>query len=114
MEDRPAIDMDEVMEVMDDDEELLRECFDDFLKSMPEAINRIKASVVEDDASELDESAHKLKGTLRYLAANQAAEVAYQLEAMGKKNNLSNADEMLNNLEKECEKVKTFITKYCS
>ncbi len=112
MDDKQAIDFDEVMEVMDDDEELLKECFDDFLANFPKALKEIRASVDTRDATTLDESAHKLKGALRYLAANQAADVANKLEVMGKENKFADAETTFQALESECERVKAFINQY--
>ncbi len=112
MDDKQAIDFEEVMEVMDDDEELLKECFDYFLANLPKVLKKIRASVDTRDATTLDKSAHKIKGTLRYLAANQAADVASQLEAMGKENKLADAEQTLQALEDECERVKAFINQY--
>ena len=52
-----AIDMEEVMEIVDGDQELLKECFDEFQNSIPQALAEIQSSIEQGDASGLDESA---------------------------------------------------------
>jgi len=106
------IDMEEIMEILDDDKELLIECFDELLNSMPQTLAEIQSAIKEGNASSLDEAAHKFKGALRYIAAGTAADVAYQLETMGKEENLSLADNIFSTLCEECEKVKDFMERY--
>lgn len=106
------IDMAEVMEILDGDEELLVECFDEILSNMPQTLAEIQNAIKQKNALSLDEAAHKLKGSLRYMAAAQAADVAYQLEIMGKEQNLESADDTFKTLSCECEKVKEFMERY--
>jgi len=106
------IDMTEVMEILDGDEELLIECFDEFLSDMPQTLAEIQSAIEQKNALNLDEAAHKLKGSLRYMAAAQAADVAYQLEIMGKEQNLELSNDMFKTLSYECEKVKEFMEQY--
>ena len=107
--DASPIDMNELMEIMDGNESLIRDCFKDFLQTMPQYLEEIRAAVVSGNAVMLDESAHKFKGALKYLAAKDAAATAFQIELMGKKNNLAHARETFETLLRESEKVKTFI-----
>ena len=106
------IDMKEIMEILDGDKELLIECFDELLNSMPQTLAEIQSAIEQGNASNLDESAHKLKGSLKYIAAETAADVAYQLETLGKEENLSQADNIFPTLCEECEKIKDFVKRY--
>jgi len=106
------IDIDEALEIMDDDDELLRECFDDFLNDMPDYLNNIKHAIELNDGVELEKAAHKLKGSLKYLAANDAADISYKLEAAGNSNTLDNTSGLFDKLYVECERLKLFITTY--
>ena len=106
------MDMEEVMEILDGDKELLIECFDEVLSNMPQTLAEIQTAIEQKSALNLDEAAHKLKGYLRYMAAAQAADVAYQLEIMGKEQNLESADDTFKALSYECEKVKEFMEQY--
>jgi len=106
------IDMAEVMEILDSDKELLIEGFDEFLSNLPQTLAEIQSAIEQGNASNLDESAHKLKGSLKYMAAVHAVDVAYQLEIMGKEQNLGSADDTFKTLCYECEKVKEFMKQY--
>ncbi|MFH2092507.1 MAG: Hpt domain-containing protein, partial [Pseudomonadota bacterium] len=59
-----------------------------------------------------DECAHKLKGTLRYLAAENAAQAAYELESAGRNKNLEGIDAKLETLKNECQKVIGYIQNF--
>lgn len=104
--------MEEVMEILDGDKELLIECFDELLNSMPRMLAEIQSAIEQGNASSLDEAAHKLKGSLKYMAAAHATDVAYQLETMGKNKSLGAAYDIFRNLYDECEKVKDFMEQY--
>ena len=103
------IDMNELMEIMDGDEELLNECLEDFVDDSPEMLGNIKDAIDARDPSGLDGSAHAFKGTLKYLAAGEAADIAFQLERMGKDGTLDGADETYRALVDACEKLKRFV-----
>ncbi|MCK5541449.1 MAG: Hpt domain-containing protein [Desulfobacterales bacterium] len=106
------IDLDELKEIMDNDMELIRECFDEFRNDWPKAFGDVTKAVTEKDASGLDEAAHKLKGTLRYLAAEQASQAAYELELAGKEQNLEDLDTKLSILEKKGIEVINYIDNF--
>lgn len=107
--DNTIVDIEEIKEIMDNDMELIGECFDDFVKEWPVLYVQIKTAVLEKNGQNLDASAHKLKGTLRYLAAEPAALAAYALEEAGKENKMDGLDEKLENLRVECQKVVDYI-----
>lgn len=106
------IDMAEVMEILDGDKKLLIECFDEFLSNMTQTLVEIQSAIEQKNALNLDEAAHKLKGSLGYMAAARAADIAYQLETMGKDQKLESARDMFKTLSYECEKVKEFMEQY--
>lgn len=105
----PPIDMSELLEIMDGNKSLIIDCFKDFLETYPDYLKDIEAAIASGNAIMLDESAHKFKGALKYLAAKSTAAIAFQIELMGKKNNLTHAQETFEALMEECEKVKTFV-----
>lgn len=103
------VNLDELKEIMADDLELIQECFDDFIQEWPVQYVAIKGAILEKNAQKLDEAAHKLKGTLRYLAAENAADAAYALESAGKEKDLNGIDEKLGELKAECQKLIDYI-----
>ena len=106
---RDAVNMDELKEIMDNDLELIQDCFTDFVQEWPVQYVEIKSAVLEKNGQKLDESAHKLKGTLKYLAAGKASEAAYYLESAGKESDFSRIEEKLENLKNECQRVVEYI-----
>ena len=107
-----AVNMIELKEIMYDDMELIQECFTDFIQDWPKIYVQIKGAILENNAQTLDTSAHKLKGTLRYLAAQSAADAAYALESAGKENDFKGAESKLLNLKNECQKLVGFIKNF--
>ena len=103
------INMEELLEIMDGDEELLNECLEDFVGDYPEMLGNIKDAIDAGDPSGLDGSAHAFKGTLKYLAAGEAADFAFQLERMGRDGNADGAGETYLLLVEACERLKGFI-----
>ena len=102
------VDMEKALDIMDGDKELLKECFNNFVNSYPDMLAGIKEAIDAGDASRLETSSHKFKGSLLYLAAVSATDIAAQLERMGREGNLSGSKETFLFLEKECEKLKKF------
>lgn len=107
-----VIDLDELKEIMDNDMELIQECFAEFLIDYPGLIGDIKTAVAAENFEDIDNSAHKLKGTLRYLAAESAATAAQTVEAAGKHQDPEGLQEKLSALEDECRNVILFIDEF--
>ncbi len=104
-----VIDIDELNEIMNSDETLIKECFAEFFKDWPVLYVEIKGAVLKKDGQALDTSAHRLKGSLKYLAAEQAAAAAFRLEKAGKENNFQNIEPKLEELKNECQRVVEYI-----
>ncbi|MCC6443761.1 MAG: PAS domain-containing protein [Armatimonadetes bacterium] len=77
--------------VVDGDRELLRQIITVFLNEIPGQMEALSQSVASSDAVALESQAHKLKGSLGYLAADTARDAAYGLEKIGRSGNLSGA-----------------------
>jgi len=105
------IDLEEALEIVDGDEELLKEIYHDFLDDYPEVFAKIKEDILRGDAHSLNSSAHKFKGMLKNIAAITASNIAFELEGMGKKQDLSRAGETLERLDEACKGLKAFILK---
>lgn len=107
--DNRVVNMKELNEIMDNDMELIQDCFTDFLSDLPVLLGEIQKAILEKNFKGMDESAHKLKGTLRYLAAEPAANAAMAVEKAGRDFDPDNLDEKFSTLEKECQRVSEFI-----
>jgi HPt (histidine-containing phosphotransfer) domain-containing protein len=106
------IDMEEILEIMDNDTELIQECFQDFMNEYPQMLTNIQNAILSGDTKGLDSHAHKLKGSLRYLAASTTADIASKLEYKGKKGELEGTESLLETLSEYCEKLKAFMNSY--
>lgn len=107
-----VINLNELKEIMDDDMELIEDCFAEFLKDWPISYVEIKTAISENNAADLDSAAHKLKGTLRYLAAEPAAEAAFALEVAGKNNEMNGIEDKLSQLKSQCSLVVDYINNF--
>jgi len=106
------VDMKELKKIMDNDLELIQECFADFLSEWPDMFDEIQDAAAHKDPEKINNSAHKLKGTLKYLAAGHAANAAMDIESAGSDHDLENLDKKLLTLKKECEKLVDFINNF--
>ena len=101
----------EALEQADGDSELLSELLYEFLSGLPAQIEELLRNVDANDAVSIDENAHRIKGTAKYLSAKALADAAYTLEKMGKEKNLKNADDAIAILKKEYEKFHNYVLK---
>jgi len=104
-----VINIEDLKDIMGGDMELIHECFTDFVQDFPRDFDSIKNAVIEKNDIKLNAAAHKLKGTLRYLAAEKAANAAYVLELAGKSNQMEGIEDKLETLNRECRKLLAFI-----
>lgn len=107
-----VINMEELKEIMDGDMDLIKDCFADFVQDYQASFDEIKNAATEKNGPKLDSAAHKLKGTLRYLAAANAADAAYALELSGKSNDMDGIAAKLDLLAKECVKLVEYIQNF--
>ena len=112
MDKRNLIDMDELSEIMDHDADLVKECFGDFLQDSEAMLEKINQAIIAQDGSRLLKAAHAIKGTLRYLAAHQAADIAFKLEKMGEDVRMDQAAEVFRSLQEKCSQIRMFMRKY--
>lgn len=106
------IHMKELLEIMGGDRNLMLECFDEFLLTFQQALDDIQTSIQQGSPSDLNVASHRLKGSLDYLAATQAANAAYDLETMDTIEDFETISNAFRRLCVECEKVKSFIETY--
>lgn len=76
------------------------------LKDMEKFYTSIQNAVKFLDSEELGLSAHSLKSVLSQAGAMDAAALAYELEKIGKSNDLQDADGLLQKLEIELKETK--------
>ncbi|WDP92695.1 MAG: Hpt domain-containing protein [Desulfobacter sp.] len=106
------VNMDSLNEIMDNDAELIQECFEDFLADYPGMIGNLKSAAADLDFEEIDNTAHTLKGTLRYLAAEPAAQSALAVETAGRHQDPENLEQKISALEDRCRAVIQYIKEF--
>jgi CheY-like chemotaxis protein/HPt (histidine-containing phosphotransfer) domain-containing protein len=77
---RPALDLDQLRENMDDDEEMLQDIVGAFLRDHGNQLRELKQGLASGDEKTALRAAHTLKGLLLTLAAQPAADVALEVE----------------------------------
>ena len=107
--DKAPIDVDLLMEIMGDDRELTRDCLAEFTSAFETMMGAIREAAGRGDSEALEQAARALKGSLTYLAANPAAEAAFELEKSGRDRDLQTLESKLSRLERECGKLGAFI-----
>jgi HPt (histidine-containing phosphotransfer) domain-containing protein len=89
----------------DGDDELIREIARLFLDDYPARILEIEEAVARRDAGVLERAAHSLRGSATNFNAREAANVLLTLESMGSGGDLTGADEALEVLRQEMNKL---------
>jgi HPt (histidine-containing phosphotransfer) domain-containing protein len=94
-----GVDRAAVLDRVGGDESLLREITEIFLLEYPSLLEEIRAAVRTGDPSRLERFAHTLKGSVANFGAPDATHAAYQLEQIGRSQELEQAPAALRALE---------------
>jgi two-component system sensor histidine kinase/response regulator len=86
---------------VDGDMELLRELNEVFAEESPKMLERIEDAIRRGSASDLEKSAHKLKGSVLQFSAQAAAATALELEEMGRRGSVTGGEPLLQTLRQE-------------
>lgn len=92
-DDNTVFDKDEALEIIEDDEEFLKELAEIFINDAPEQMSEIKEAVYSQNSKDLTSSAHKLKGAVAYFGEKAAFKAAWKLEIMGRENRLDDVEQ---------------------
>ncbi|MBE9126471.1 MULTISPECIES: PAS domain S-box protein [unclassified Coleofasciculus] len=93
----------------DDFEELLAEVIDSYLEDSPPRLNAIRNAVTQNDAADLQQSAHALKSSSLTVGATLLAQLCADLEALGYAGTIGDASTQLSPLDAEYERVKAAL-----
>jgi signal transduction histidine kinase/DNA-binding response OmpR family regulator len=95
----PVIDFETLRTNMDDDDDMLRDIVAAFLRDHVTQLRDLRASISAGDAATAVRSAHTLKGLLRTLAADPAADAAFDVERALRAEDLRGATALLGRLD---------------
>ena len=105
----PVVDLKDALDRVGGDKEFYQELLQEFLEYAPAQVENLKQAVEENDTNTAAKEAHTLKGALANLAARDPSAVAYELEMLAKKGELSQAQEPLSRLESSLSQLKRYV-----
>ncbi len=88
------------------DVSLLRELVELFMDDSLRLVDRIRQAVTRKDADDLEKAAHALKGSVLNFEAKTVADIAQALETMGRNRDLTQAQNVVAELEKQIEAMR--------
>lgn len=94
---------------LEDDLDLLSEIVGLYLDNAPQLLTEIESAIAAQDGSRTARAAHTLKGMLRNLCAASCAEVALEVEQLGRQGDFESIDQTLDSLRTECERLKRVL-----
>ncbi|MBI3325343.1 MAG: response regulator [Nitrospinae bacterium] len=103
--DEPPLSLAQALAAVEGDRALLAELVEVFLHDSPACVAGLREAIREGGASDLERTAHRLKGALGTLGAMRAHDLAYTLETLGREARLAEASSVLQGLEHELERV---------
>lgn len=91
--------VEEVLNHFDGDNELIGELIEVFEVSYPECLQKISRALDENNSKDLELHAHTLKGMIANFFAYELKENAFELEKMGRNNQIGDHSTIVLNLE---------------
>jgi CheY-like chemotaxis protein/HPt (histidine-containing phosphotransfer) domain-containing protein len=88
-----AVDWQKALGVVQADQGLLRDVVQLFLQEAPQWLGAVRSSIGEGDMKVLQQTAHTIKGSLRFLGTQNAVDMAYELECIGRERRFHEATE---------------------
>lgn len=98
-------DREAMLERMGGDQELLDEIVALFLDDGPKMLDRLREAVARREAGDIERAAHSLKGALLNMAADPVAEVALEIETMGRKGQVAPCGDVFATLEERMDRL---------
>ena len=108
--DQDVLDRSELLALLEDDVDLLKELIELFWDSCPKLLSEIRDAINAQDAQTLTSAALTLKGSVGSFAAKRAFDAALRLEHIGREGNCSGAAEALQRLEEELTHLQQVLT----
>jgi PAS domain S-box-containing protein len=93
--------------------DLLDRVIHTYLNTSPELIDGLRQALLDEDAEEVARVAHKIKSSSGMLGATKLASLSQELETLGHKKSLAEAESVLASLETEFETVAAELAAEC-
>jgi HPt (histidine-containing phosphotransfer) domain-containing protein len=91
------------------DADFINELIDTFLEDAPHMLNELRQSLEENNAERFRRTAHSLKSNSNTFGALVLADLAKELELIGRDNQLDRVDDKLQELSTEYARVETAL-----
>jgi two-component system, sensor histidine kinase and response regulator len=112
MSPEPVLDSDGALARLGGDKELFADMIGYMLEDVPPLFSELSAAISGKDAPTIRMKAHALKGLVASCGGVRASHVAQRLENAGQSGDVSNADTLLDTLEKELATLTSELTAY--
>ncbi len=93
------------------DEKILKEVVPIFLADKKERLNKLTQAIEAGDAKEVKLYAHAINGGAGNVGAKKLSQAAFELERMASQGDLSNAEELLEQIKIEFQRFESFVSK---
>ena len=105
-QEKSVLDREALLERVAGDVDLLRELVDLFMDDSLRLVDRISKAVMRKDADDLEKAAHGLKGSVPNFGAKTVADIAQVSETMGRNRDITKAQNVVAELEKQIEALR--------
>jgi two-component system sensor histidine kinase/response regulator len=105
----PPVDVSAALQGVEEDQALLVNLFEAFQQDYPKQLIELQDAISTGDAGRIARVAHSLKGAVGYFGAQTVHALAYRLETMGHQAELDGASAVLQQLERELERLSAFV-----
>ena len=84
-----------------------------FVEGHQEQMTELREALIQEDAVRVKNAAHKIKGSLLVFELSDAADLAYQLEALGTRADIEEASPLFEDLEQEIQRALPGLRALC-
>jgi signal transduction histidine kinase/CheY-like chemotaxis protein/HPt (histidine-containing phosphotransfer) domain-containing protein len=99
------IDLESALLRFDGDKEFFKEMLQEFLSYVPKQLEKLAEAIKTDDAKVAEKEAHSLEGAAGNLGAKPMADLALQLELLGRTGDFAGAKKIIGNLKTELTRL---------
>jgi two-component system, sensor histidine kinase and response regulator len=99
------VDLHSALNAVDGDKVFLKEVLEVFLQDYPMLVEVLRGSIRVGDAQQTERAAHNLKGAMSIFAVGAGYHLASELETLSRAGHLEGAQAILEELERELEKL---------
>ena len=103
------MDFDRALKEFDGERDFLMELLGNFLEHTQAHVDNITHALTDNEAETVMREAHAIKGGAASLTADELAQIAFELEKMGRSENLGQGATVIASLQDELNRLKEFF-----